>query len=58
MSELPAAYDQINAELRSQYLLAFSTEEPLDPKELQELSVTVADPALATRTVVGGQQIN
>jgi len=57
MDELPAAYQQINAELRSQYLLAFSTDTPLGPDELQKLSVTVDNPALTTRTVVGGQQI-
>jgi VWFA-related protein len=57
MSELPAAYEQINAELRSQYLLAFATEEPLELEELRELEVVVDDPAIGARTVVGGQQL-
>lgn len=52
MNELGAVYDLINAELRSQYLLAFSTPEPLAQKELQSLDVSVTGQGLSTRTVV------
>lgn len=52
MSELEAVYDTINAELRNQYLLAFSTAEPLSQKELESLEVSVTGRGLSTRTVV------
>lgn len=52
MSELGDVYETINAELRSQYLLAFSTSEPLSEKELQSVEVAVEGNGLSVRTVV------
>ena len=51
LEELDAAYAQINAELRSQYLLAFSTSEPLDRQELDAIRVEVEGRGLKVRTV-------
>ncbi|MCP4204636.1 MAG: VWA domain-containing protein [bacterium] len=52
MNELGAVYEVINAELRSQYLLAFSTPERLTQKELEALDVSVTGRGLSTRIVV------
>ena len=52
MNELGNVYDIINAELRNQYLLAFSTSEPLSQKELESLKVSVTGRGLSTRIVV------
>ena len=49
--ELAGVYATINAELRSQYLLAFSTDERLEAKELQSLEVEVDGKGLEVRTV-------
>jgi VWFA-related protein len=51
LSELGEAYAQINAELRSQYLLAFSSGEPLTEKELRSLDVELDARELDVRTV-------
>ncbi len=52
MNELDRAYQQINAELRSQYLLTFSSEEPLSDAELRSIKVRVDGRGLSVRTVV------
>ena len=51
MDGLGRAYAQINAELRSQYLLAFSTPEALSRQELDALKVEVEGKGLKVRTV-------
>jgi VWFA-related protein len=51
LSELGEAYAQINAELRSQYLLAFSSGEPLTEKELRSLEVELDTKEFDVRTV-------
>ena len=56
MDQLEAAYAQINEELRSQYILSFSTERPLEADELRKIKVDVAGEELTVRTVVAGQQ--
>jgi VWFA-related protein len=50
-AELADVYATINAELRSQYLLAFSTDERLEDKELRSLEVEVEGKGLEVRTV-------
>jgi VWFA-related protein len=50
-AELADVYATINAELRSQYLLAFSTDERLEEKELKSLEVEVEGRGLEVRTV-------
>ena len=52
MNELETVYEVINVELRNQYLLAFSTSEPLSQKELESLEVSVTGRGLSTRIVV------
>lgn len=51
MEGLSRAYSQINAELRSQYLLAFSTPEALARQELDAIKVEVEGRGLKVRTV-------
>ena len=48
---LADVYATINGELRSQYLLAFSTEERLEEKELAAIRVEVEGKGLDVRTV-------
>ena len=50
-ADLGDVYATINAELRSQYLLAFSTDERLEEKELRSLGVEVEGKGLDVRTV-------
>ncbi len=50
---LEEAYDRIQRELRSQYVLAFSTETPLTADELQRIDVKVKRPRVKVRRVVG-----
>jgi VWFA-related protein len=56
MEQLDEAYAQINEELRSQYILSFSTERALEAGELRKIKVEVAGEELSARTVVSGQQ--
>jgi len=56
MDQLDEAYAQINEELRSQYILSFSTERALEEDELRKIKVEVAGQELSVRTVVAGQQ--
>jgi len=56
MDQLDEAYAQINEELRSQYILSFSTERALKQDELRKIKVEVAGEELSVRTVVAGQQ--
>ena len=49
--DLANVYATINAELRSQYLLAFSTDERLDEKDLRSIEVEVESKGLEVRTV-------
>ncbi len=56
MEQLDEAYAQINEELRSQYILSFSTERALEEGELRKIKVEVAGEELSARTVVSGQQ--
>jgi hypothetical protein len=51
--ELQDAYDQIERELRSQYVLAFSTAEPLTAEEIESVKVEVKRPGVRVRRVVG-----
>jgi len=50
---LEEAYAQIERELRSQYILAFSTAAPLTAQEIKSLRVEVARPGTKVRRVVG-----
>ena len=49
--ELGAAYDLIQKELRSQYLLAFNSSRPLSADELARIRVSVRRPGLQVRSV-------
>ncbi len=51
--ELGAAYDLIQQELRSQYLLAFNSPRPLSPDELGRIKVEVRQRGLQVRAVAG-----
>ncbi len=51
--ELGAAYDVIQQELRSQYLLAFNSSQPLTPDELGKIKVAVRQRDLQVRAVAG-----
>jgi hypothetical protein len=53
VERLEAVYDEILSELRSQYLLAFSTDRPLSEEELTDLDVDVRGRGLRVRRVVG-----
>lgn len=57
MSELAEAYSIINRELRSQYIITFSTDRELTEVELEEVDVSVEGKGLEVRGVVGGQQV-
>lgn len=52
VSKLSSAYDQINRELRTQYVLAFATQRPLSEKELRSIRVRVDRPGLEARVAV------
>lgn len=56
LAQLGAAYDQINAELRSQYVLAFATEQPLTPEELRSIRVKVDRKGVRVRTAVTAER--
>ena len=51
--ELGTAYDLIQQELRSQYLLAFNSPRPLTPDEFGKIKVTVRQRDLRVRAVAG-----
>jgi VWFA-related protein len=51
--KLGAAYDLIQQELRSQYLLAFNSPRPLTPDELAKIKVEVRSGNLRVRAVAG-----
>jgi VWFA-related protein len=54
MSDLDGAYSQINRELRSQYILAFSTDEPLSDEQLDSIKLEVPrKKGLKVRTAIG-----
>lgn len=53
ISKLGGAYDQINRELRSQYVLAFATDRPLTEDEIDDISVKVDEKGVDVRTAVG-----
>jgi Ca-activated chloride channel family protein len=50
---LTAAYDQIDQELRSQYIMAFSTPQPLTADEIKSVKVEVSRSGVKVRRVVG-----
>ncbi|MDX1501738.1 MAG: VWA domain-containing protein [Thermoanaerobaculia bacterium] len=52
---LDAAYQHIEDELRSHYLLTFSTDRGLSDDQRREIEVEVADPKLSVRTIVGAR---
>jgi VWFA-related protein len=52
VANLGSAYDQINRELRTQYILAFATEKPLTEKELRSVRVRVKRSGLAARVAI------
>ena len=54
--ELTAAYDEINRELRSQYVLAFGTERFLTEDELSKVKLDVARKGLDVRWTAGSGQ--
>lgn len=53
---LEEAYAQIERELRSQYIMAFSTAKPLTAQEIKSLKVEVGRPGTKVRRVVGAAQ--
>ena len=53
--QLGAAYDLIQQELRSQYLLAFNSSRPLSPDELGRVQVQIKPRGLEVRAVVGAE---
>ncbi len=56
VEQLAPAYDSIQRELRSQYTLAFTTDHPLEPQELDAVEVSVpTHRRLEIRTVVGAR---
>ncbi len=55
IAKLGDAYDQINRELRSQYVLAFATDRPLTEDEVDDISVKVDRPGVDVRTAVGSE---
>jgi VWFA-related protein len=55
--EIDTAYSRIGAELRSQYVLAFSTEKPLGDDEIAKLEVRVSRPNTTVRAVVAGRSV-
>jgi hypothetical protein len=52
VAELASAYDQINRELRTQYILAFGTERPLTESELRSIRLRMRRPGLEARVAV------
>ena len=56
LDQLDAAYAQIQAELRSQYVLAFYADRDLDTAERRSVKVEVVQPGLEARTVVGSRR--
>lgn len=50
---LEEIYEQIVAELRSQYLLTWASDRPLRAADLRDIRVEVRDPNLTVRTVLG-----
>ncbi len=57
MPELSEAYAHIDRELRSQYVLTFSTDRLLAEEELDAVAVEVDRKSVKVRAIVGGQQI-
>ena len=55
VEQLNSAYAQINAELRSQYLLTFSTERQLTTQELRSIKVKMKRKGLEVRAAVAGK---
>jgi len=55
-AELTAAYDEINRELRSQYVLAFGTERFLTEGELDDVKLDVLRDGLDVRWTAGSDQ--
>lgn len=55
IAELASVYDQINAELRNQYVLTLATDAPLDDDELGKIEVKIKGVGLSVRTAVGQQ---
>ncbi len=55
VEQLSSAYAQINAELRSQYLLTFSTERQLTTQELRSIKVKMKRKGLDVRAAVAGK---
>ena len=54
MADLDDAYGQINRELRSQYILAFSTDQPLSDEQLDSIKLEVpGKKGLKVRTAIG-----
>jgi VWFA-related protein len=54
MADLDSAYGQINRELRSQYILAFSTDQPLSDEQLDSIKLEIPGrKALNVRTAIG-----
>jgi VWFA-related protein len=55
--ELGPTYARIGDELRSQYVMAFSTPRPLTDAELGKLDVRVSRPGATVRAVVAGRSV-
>lgn len=53
--QVPAAYREIDQQLRGQYLLTFSTATALSAAELDSLRLTISDDKLRVRAILGGQ---
>ncbi len=53
--QIATAYNEIDLQLRGQYLLGFATEGALSVTELDDLSVRVPDSRFSVRTILGGQ---
>lgn len=56
LDELQWAYDEINAELRSQYSLTFYADADLTAEERRKVEVRLARPGLEARTVLGASR--
>ncbi len=55
VGQLSTAYAQINAELRSQYLITFATERQLTTQELRSIKVKMKRKGLSVRAAVAGK---
>jgi hypothetical protein len=55
MDDIYGAYERISRELRSQYVIAFTTEQQLADDELERVRVTVKGPKRQVRFAVGRQ---